>query len=159
MKGAIPIDKPITSHSGYTLIFSINALLQSGRAVNEIKGEILLEQVKLSSLTGGWLEGWRGLIRLNRMHILCSIFYVFGGDDLNSSFIILCMGELYSVRTFDLSSGFAALLSEKQMTIVHTHRWLVRGRCHQILSECCRNHTPIGFSHYIFVACIKASKS
>lgn len=61
------------------------------------------------------------------MHIICTIFYVFGGDDLNSSFIILCMGELYSVRTFDLSSGFAALLSEKQMTIVHTHRWLVRG--------------------------------
>ena len=57
MKGAIPIDKPITSHSGYTLIFSINALLQSGRAVNEIKGEILLEQVKLSSLTAGWMVG------------------------------------------------------------------------------------------------------
>ena len=36
----------------YTLIFSINALLQSGRAVNEIKGEILLEQVKLSRFEG-----------------------------------------------------------------------------------------------------------
>ena len=46
--------------SGYTLIFSINALLHSGRAINEIKGEILLEQVKLSSFS----QQWGGIVGL-----------------------------------------------------------------------------------------------
>ena len=63
--------------SGYTLIFSINALLHSGRGINEIRGEILLEQVKLSSFS----QQWGGIVGLLEGFGVLYFFRGDGGDD------------------------------------------------------------------------------